>query len=264
MSCVKCKEKSFINFGGFNYCCNCFNKMFRDDNIDLPINVDLTDCNNVIHSFVINYLIFSTLIRFVANEENGYEIEKGYKLDADLNDALYDFIKYAKKCINNKIITDNHLKSHGTIKINYDSFTIDDKKLSPYELQKLFSSYEGFHIDYRINDPSEEILTKDECLVKYELNKDILINEYCFIMNVLCNGKFLSYKNEYIFDYVFREYFFKLKGFYDVNSREASKVIKYIIDDIKSLETDCDIDIAKEKINLLEEEFYLYKLFLEE
>ena len=100
--------------------------------------------------------------------------------------------------------------------------------------------------------------------MKYELNKDILINEYCFIMNVLCKNKFLSYKNEFIFDYVFREYLYKLKGFYDVNSREASKVIKYIIDDIKSLETDCDIDIAEEKINLLEEEFYLYKLFLEE
>ena len=158
----------------------------------------------------------------------------------------------------------NEIKDLIIKSMDLEDITIDDKKLSPYELQKLFSSYEGFHIDYRINDPSEEILTKDECLVKYELNKDILINEYCFIMNVLCNGKFLSYKNEYIFDYVFREYLYKLKGFYDVNSREASKVIKYIIDDIKLLETDCDIDIAKEKINLLEEEFYLYKLFLEE
>lgn len=56
MSCVKCKEKSFINFGGSNYCCNCFNKMFRDDNIDLPINVDLNDCDIDIAEEKINLL----------------------------------------------------------------------------------------------------------------------------------------------------------------------------------------------------------------
>lgn len=262
MACKICKKESFITFGNDEYCPNCFNNLFKNDNIELPLVLNISDDSEKIHTFKIDYLALPTMIRFIAKENNGYEIEKGYNQELPIEYCLNNFLDYIQKVINTKSIEDRYLKMKGSMKVEFNGIRIDDGKFSPNEVFKMLTCYEGYNVNFIITDSSEEIITKDDILVKMELNEELLLEEYNVIKYLFIPDNYLSLSNEMQFEYVFLNYVIKLKQYYDLYPRRTAKLVDYIIKDLENVL--CDSKFIKDKIEMLENIFYLQYIFLED
>lgn len=262
MACKICKKESVIRIGNDEYCSNCANDLVRDDNIELPLIVCILDDYNKYHSFVIDYFCLPTLTKFTAKEKNGYEIEKGYNQELSIEYCLNNFINYIQKVINTKSIENRFLKTKGAIKIEYDGLVIDDRKFSPNEVFKMLTCYEGFNLNFIITDSCQEIITNDDVLVKMELNEKLLSEEYKTIKYLFIPDNYLSLDNEMRFDYVFLNYVIKLKQYYDLFPRKVAKLVDYIINDLKNIL--CDSNYIQNKIEMLENIFFLQYIFIDD
>ena len=257
MKCKKCNKEAIIRIGNDYYCNNCFNKLYREDNIELPLILSIK-CKK----YEINYINLITNIMFTATSRNGYEIEMGFDPEMDIEECLDEFIEYVEDVVSNPLLKDNSLKEYGTIRINYEGFQIDNKVLTPDEFHKLLLSYEGWNLDYCINDSSYGLMRKNEGLARIKLTYDSLLDEYKYMMDLIATNKFISYENEKLFLYIFRNFMDKLKAFYYIEIRECSKLIDYIINNLREYKNECDSDILRNIIDELKKTFFSYQLFI--
>lgn len=117
-----------------------------------------------------------------------YEVSMRSSLDCELRTEFDRFVEKIKDEVECKSIYRGFLKLKGNIYISYDGFIIDGKKYSPNEFFKLVSCYEGWVLEYDINDQSSHHLGKDEYFIKEVITSETIL--------IKCD-EFISKYNEY-------------------------------------------------------------------
>ncbi len=255
MSCVICNKKTFISIGKNNYCINCFNNLVRKDNIDCPIYINLKNINDKSYDFEINYYCFPTMIKFEAID-NDFIINKGYPFDSNIKDSLEDFINEIELTIND--IQEN-ISKKGTILIKDNIYQINNNNYSINDIQKLLSTYEGFKLNYSIEDSSEANLHSNEYLVKKYITQESLSDEFEFIVSNILNNNTLEDSKIELFKYLINEYIDKLYSYYKFNQREITSYMDKLILRLKHIETESTV--INELVNKIEYIFHLRYLF---
>ena len=103
---------------------------------------------------------------------------------------------------------------------------VDGKEYSSDDFVKLFSSFEGFTVNYQIADRTEPIVESDMTLLPVRIDEDTLGDELydlLFAMTQNHDGKFLSCKDVSAFDVLFEKLIKKLNYYYHSNPSNMGK-----------------------------------------
>lgn len=226
VTCDICKKnKAIIRINGStNYCYACHNAMMLEsfgevDTYQYPGEISVVDDNGENHTLKINHLILGSIVQWEATEVGG-----GYHFReiSELGDSGYlvakRFFDKITHGICTKSIGPNGIKSKGVMEIVEDddspvgiSFVIDGKKFLPNEVAELFKGYPGFNILFQINDPSQNLLNKDEYLVPVTISKESLVEELNIALAVTTTHGFISYKTVNAFAELFYKIYDKLE-----------------------------------------------------
>ncbi len=103
---------------------------------------------------------------------------------------------------------------------------VDGKEYTSDDFVRLFSSFEGFTVNYQIADRTEPIVESDMTLLPVRIDEDTLGDELydlLFAMTQNHDGKFLSCKDVSAFDVLFEKLIKKLNYYYHSNPSNMGK-----------------------------------------
>ena len=120
----------------------------------------------------------------------------------------------------------------GTLIPYYDSesfqphgFIIDGKRYSGDEVAELFSSYEGWHVHFQVDDASGNVLTRSTHLMPVKLGEKELTSATVELFNMFtADGKFISDHDRANFSILFARLLERLKLYNDSNPRGYGKL----------------------------------------
>ena len=244
----------------------------KDGDVISPnaIKFQVTDSDGRIHSFAIRYYDGNNMRTHIATEI--YKIGKNGKKTRSQPNTDYEFMvfgpvekefefieklmeKTAKGVKFKTIATEKDDKGNyldklrvddvGTIDVCYDGFKIDGVLFSGDEVGEMFSSYEGFRINYQITDFSEPVLEKDMYLMPVKLNDETLLAELEEMLQVFSkdkDGAFLCCEEVPFFSIYFHKLLEKLAFLYEKNPRGIGKIAGMkMIRRLRKVETDDDM-----------------------
>ena len=121
-------------------------------------------------------------------------------------------------------------------------FRVDGKLYSAQEFADMLSSFEGFRINWQIQDALTEIPDRDTYWLPVRITDELLYEELnLLIFSASGNREFISYKDMNAFDLGFDALYEKLKLYYRCNPPGIGKVAGMkLIHRLEELETDDD------------------------
>ncbi|MBR4474942.1 MAG: hypothetical protein IKS55_15070 [Oscillospiraceae bacterium] len=121
-------------------------------------------------------------------------------------------------------------------------FRVDGKLYSAQEFADMLSSFEGFRMNWQVQDALTEISDRDTYWLPVRITDELLLNELeLIIFSASGNRDFISYKDMNAFDLGFDALYEKLKLYYRCNPPGIGKVAGMkLIHRLEELETDDD------------------------
>ena len=256
LCCVCKKNIPYIHIeGDGDYCRECHNQKMLDvfgikNDFYYSNKIRVSDIYGGFHTFVVEHIILGSIVSWEAREVNGYY---KFSLISNITDngseVAYRFFQKIAEGVNNKTINKEgyNINDKGNIRIIYDEdseseiqFVIDGMKISPNELAEIFKGFEEFNIQFRVCDPSDPLLGKDEYLVPVKITSENLIEELEYIINVYSDRGFMDYKRVSLFEEYYFKFIHKLEVLYDNKREEAVKAGKKMIEMLEQIEHDDD------------------------
>lgn len=225
MKCTKCglKEARVHVTGIGHFCMDCNNALVSDllgTNAleDYEREISISDCDGGIHRFKISNMISPGFSAWEAKEISGDYIfkvlvspeENQAEAVEQLHRKIISGVGYktlerrqSNYHIENAINVDKeqyNLKSIGTLRIEHDSesgivnLIIDGKRVGLDDFGLALTVFEGFNMDFRIKDPSEDVLGKNTVLKPVNVDPDAIMDSFEKTLGWFLDGDFLSYK----------------------------------------------------------------------
>ena len=169
----------------------------------------------------------------VQNADTKYTIEHFRMLQKEDDDRVeigIGFLEVIDKIrntlINPSLDEEGRMRSTGSFRLVYNdgdlyNFEVDGKEYTPEEFDRLFSGYEGWRVDFSIEDPTGDVLHKGEILMPMMLGQTELTNETVELLNMFTkDGEFISKHDEENFSRLFSRYLLpKIRIYYTNNAR---------------------------------------------
>ena len=260
LCCVCKKNISYIHIEGVgDYCRDCHNKkMLEEFGVKNDFNyakiIIVSDKSGERHTFKVEHIILGSIVSWDAEEIKGdYTFRLISKITDNGTEVARRFFHKIVDGVNNKSLSvssfgQTYINDKGNVQVVsredeygwHTAMVVDGHVYSPEEFVELFSSVEGFNIQYRVCDASEPLLGKDEYLMSVKITVDELIAELEYIINVYSDNGFMDYKTIPLFDEYFYKYIDKLELFYENKRDEAVVAGKKIIEMLERIENDDD------------------------
>lgn len=260
LCCICKKNISYIHIDGDgDYCRDCHNKKMLEEfgvknNFNYSNTIIVSEKSGKLHTFKVEHIILGSIVSWDAEEIKGdYSFRLISRITDNGTEVARSFFHKIVDGVNNKSLSasswgQTYINDKGNVQVVsredeygwHTAMVVDGHVFSSENFVELFSSFEGFNIQYRICDASEPLLGKDEYLMPIKVTVDELIEELEYIINVYSDNGFMDYKTIPLFDEYFYKYIDKLELFYENKRDEAVVAGKKIIEMLEKIENDDD------------------------
>ena len=135
-----------------------------------------------------------------------------------------------------------YVRERGYAEIVGEGFRIDGRLYGAQEFTDMLSMYEGFRMNWQVQDALTEILDRDTYWLPIRITDELLLDELnLLIFSASGNREFISYRDMKVFDLGFDDLMEKLKLYVESNPPGVGKVAGLkLIHRLEELETDDD------------------------